>query len=69
MIQPGQVPLDEIIVHQIAEEWRVTSHNQPDASFPTVDQAVVHAVGLFREHRHDPRRIIVLPPDSPFMWD
>jgi hypothetical protein len=69
MILPGQVPQDEIYVHQIAETWRVTQHNQPDESFDRVDDAVAHAVTVFRELRHHRPRIIVLPPDSPHMWD
>ena len=66
---PGQCAPDEIIVHQLGEEWRVTHYEQPDESFKKVDEAVIHALALFREHRHERRRIIVLPPDSPWMWD
>jgi hypothetical protein len=70
MIMPGQVPQDELYVHQIAETWRVTQHNRPDESLGTVGDAVAHAVTVFPELRHHrPRIIIVLPPDSPLMWD
>jgi hypothetical protein len=69
MIMPGQVPQDEIYVHQIATTWRVTQHSRPDEAFDKLDEAVVHALSVFRELRHHKARIIVLPRDSPFMWE
>lgn len=69
MILPGQAARDEIVVHQIADTWRVTQYNQPDESFAKVDDAVTYAMAMFRRGRANRAKIIVHPPDSPFMWD
>jgi len=37
--------------------------------FDKLEPALKHALAAFREQRHERKRIIVLPPDSPWMWD
>ena len=66
---PHECPADQIIVHQVMEEWRVLHRNQPEESFNKLELALAQALVVFREQRHERKRIIVLPPDSPWMWD
>ena len=69
MILPGQAPPDKIIVHQVAQELRVTQHGQPDTGFEKLDQAVQHAIQVSRGLRHLKARVVVLRNESPWMWD
>ena len=60
---------DEIRVFQDGLLWRVAHHNEFADGFRRVDDAIAHALRIFRERRHQRRHIVVLPATNPLMWD
>jgi hypothetical protein len=40
----------------------VLHRNQPEESFDKLEPALKHALAVFRERRHERKRIVVLPP-------
>jgi hypothetical protein len=66
---PHECPRDQILVQQVMKQWQVVHRDQPAESFDELEDALARALAVFREQRHERKSIIVLPPESPWMWD
>ena len=64
-----QCPEVEIRVCQVGDHWEVVHRDGSSEPFPSLVPAVDHALKLFRQLRHRRKRVVVLPPASPWMWD
>lgn len=65
--KPDEVPEDQVLVQQVGVGWQVTQHNRPIEWADTLTDAIAKGVAIFRERRT--AHLMILPPDSPYMWD
>jgi len=65
--RPDEVPEDQVLVQQVGVGWQVTQPNRPIEWADTLTDAIAKGVAIFRERRT--AHLMILPPDSPYMWD
>jgi ribosomal protein L16 Arg81 hydroxylase len=67
-LDPTTIPAGQILVQQVGDTWQVAQPDKMLERFKTLDEALTRALAVFRERKLEQPHILVVPPESPFMW-